>query len=67
MSQAADADSANANLRRTALWGTQWGQLDGLAGFSFGRRSTGRGAPAPQPNQLLGLRAHRVIWCIRAR
>jgi hypothetical protein len=46
MSQVADAVSADANLRRTALWGTQWGQLDGLAGFSCGLRtgcrSTGR-------------------------
>ena len=52
MSQAAEAVTANANLRRTALWGTQWGQLDGPAGFSLsptGCRSTGCGASAPRP------------------
>ena len=63
MPQASEAVEAEGNLRRTILWGTQWGQLDGPAGFSLSLRTglvqrAGRfGAPT---YQLLGLRAHRV-------
>lgn len=39
MSQASDAVEAEGNLRRTILWGTQWGQLDGLAGLSLSLRA----------------------------
>jgi hypothetical protein len=39
MPQASDAVEAEGNLRRTILWGTQWGQLDGPAGSSLSPRT----------------------------
>ena len=69
MPQASDAVEAEGNLRRTILWGTQWGQLDGLAGFSLSLRTglaQGAGRFDAPTYQLLGLRAHRVTSCLTA-
>ena len=69
MPQASDAARPKVTSARTALWGTQWGQLDGAAGFSLSLR-TGLAQDAGRFDaptyQLLGLRAHRVTSCLTA-
>jgi len=50
MSQSAEAHRAQTPLRRTALRGTQWGQLDGPEGEPSGASSRGRTlASQPEP------------------
>jgi len=39
MPQVSEAVEAQGDLRRTVLWGIQWGQLDGLAGSSISLRT----------------------------